>query len=118
MMAALLPFRTKIAVLVMVALLGALAVQSLRLDGARLRLEAAQSEIKGLQASIEAQNAGIRALAIEAEARQKAAQRAAKAAQEALARATQRADAIEASATPQSCQAAIDFLVEDARTPQ
>jgi hypothetical protein len=99
-------------------LLAAVAVQSVRLDMARLKAQVMASKVDALQADIDAQNLGIAIVKGESEKRAKAAVVAAKSAQKALAKAEARASRLEATPTPQNCTEAIEFLVRDAAEGQ
>ncbi len=99
-------------------LLAAVAVQSVRLDMARLKAQAMASKVDALQSDIDAQNLGIAIVKGESEKRAKAAVVAAKSAQKALAKAEARAARLEAAPVPQTCTEAIEFLVRDAGETQ
>lgn len=118
LLARLVPFRTAIAVSVMLALLAGLGVQTVRLDRAHLRGEVQAERVHALQAQIAAQNAGLEAVKAAAEQKQRAAVAAVAAAEKRLAVANARAERIEAAKTPATCQEAIDFLVQDAGSAQ
>lgn len=114
MLAVLAQYRSAVSLAVALALVAALAVQTVRLDGAVLRMQAAQAETKSLQVQLSIAESRLAAIASDAEARAQAAQQAVEAANKLSARATQRAAAIRAAKTPASCPDAIQFLVQDA----
>lgn len=114
LLARLLPLRSYIVAAVVLALLAALGVQTLRLDRAELKLAAASEIEKSLTARIDAQNAGIAALLAASKAQEQATQRALQASQKAVARATQQAARIRASTPAQTCEQALQVLVQDA----
>lgn len=118
LLARLVPFRTAIALGVMLALLAAVAVQTVRLDMKHLQLQVEQERTAALKASIEAQNAGIAAVKAEAARKEQVARKAVEAATKRQARAEAKAAAIEAAATPVTCEDAIGFLVQDAKEPR
>jgi hypothetical protein len=101
----------------LLALLVALGVQTLRLDGAKLKAQALAATLAERNAQLAAQNVGIAAMEAAAAAQRKAAQAAALAAKRALASASARAARIEAAPVPPTCTAAIQLLVDDAGAP-
>ncbi len=125
LLARLLPVRAYIIGAVLLALLAALGVQTLRLGraedklfDAQLQLQVSEEQQRALGRLIDAQNAGIAAVRAEAEAQQAAALEAAKTASRALARANARAAAIKAAPAPKTCDEAVRFLVDDAARAQ
>lgn len=121
----LLPVRAYLIGAVVLALLAALGVQSVRLRHAQHQLEDEQfmhqmtkSNAEAFSAMLDVQNAAVQRLQAEAEAQQAAAQEAAKAAARALAKANARAAAIKAAPAPKTCDEAVRFLVDDAARAQ
>lgn len=112
--ARLLPYKALAVLAVLSLLAGLLVIQSARLSAAQSTIEAKVATIAGLSRLMEAQNAGIEQLARESVKREKAAVIAKKAAAKAVARAEARVSEIASMPVPPSCEAAIQFLVEDA----
>jgi hypothetical protein len=86
-------------------------------DRLELRLQAATARQGELQARIDTQNEGMRLVQRASEATAERSRQAAVAAQKALSQAEARAAKLMAKPAPQTCQEALNFLAEDARTP-
>lgn len=110
--------RTVIEAVVVCALTGALFVQGLRLNAARDEARTLVAQVSQLQAAINAQNAGIEVMRADTARRDQAATAAAKTAQKALTRAQARIAAIEGAQVPESCDAAVQWLVDAVKEPQ
>lgn len=103
---------------VSIVLLAAALVQTWRLGQATDALQVERAEHASTRTLLAAQAAGVAEIERKAKQVREAGQKAVARAEQRAVQAEQRARSIEQSATPQTCEAAIEFLVEDARGAQ
>ncbi len=117
-LARLVPFKLWLTAGAVAVVLAGFGYLSLQLDSARSALEVASARITVLQTQLEAAQAGLEAMQVEAQRLSKRADIAKAAAEELQQAAADRVVQILTSPVPDSCPAAIDFLVQDARRAQ